>query len=189
MFTLPLYVTTCFAPFIFSLLTLCHLVRLSSFVCIFASLFACSCVRLCVLVCVIKLNSYLQSHAGSHLSLYTRSQVPFKNFAWFCMCRLYSNLMELRTPKSKPTFVLLGHLFLFVCLITSLFAPLYAFFPCLPFCVLSLFLCYLFYVSTGFVFSLLLHVHAWSEDTTSNMQAKKGKNVSKQSKSKKGNDQ
>ena len=97
--------------------------------------------------------------------------------------------------KSKPTFVLLGHPFLLVCLITCLFAPLCAFFPCLHvLCVclvLSLFLCYLFCLSAGFVLFiyLLLHVHVWSEGTTSKVQAKKGKNASKRGKPKKGNDQ
>ena len=77
--------------------------------------------------------------------------------------------------KSKLTFVLLGHPFLLVCLITCLFAPLCAFFPCLSvLCVclmLSLFLCYLFCLFASFVFFfiyfLLLHVHIWSEGTTS----------------------
>ena len=67
--------------------------------------------------------------------------------------------------KSKPTFFLLRHPFLFSCLITCL----------LPLCVLPLFLCYLFCLSTGFVFSLLLHVHAWSNDATSKCKFKRSK--------------
>ena len=62
--------------------------------------------------------------------------------------------------KSKLTFVLLGHPFLLVCLITCLFAPLCAFFPCLSvLCVclmLSLFLCYLFCLFASFVFFLFI---------------------------------
>ena len=62
--------------------------------------------------------------------------------------------------QSKPTFVLLRHPLLLVCLITCLFVPLSAFFPCLlVLCVclvLSLFLCYLFGLFVGFVFSLFV---------------------------------
>ena len=132
MFTLPLCVITCFAFFILAMLALCHIVWFSSFFCIFASLFICSCMHHCVLVCVIKLSSYVQSHAGSIPSLYTRSRVPFGNFAWWYVCRSYSKIMELWTPiqtyicPSRTSFLVF------------LFTPWYVPFPCLPICVLSL---------------------------------------------------
>ena len=81
--------------------------------------------------------------------------------------------------KYKPTFFLLGHLFLLFCLITCLFTPFSAFFPCLALCVLSLFLCFLFCLYAGLVFLLRLHVHTWSKDATSKMQAENGQNASK----------
>ena len=72
---------TCLASFMLDMLVLCHLAWLSLFVCIFCILVICSCMCLCVLVYVIKLSSYLQSHVGSHPSLYMRSRVPFGNFS------------------------------------------------------------------------------------------------------------
>ena len=45
------------------------------------------------------------------------------------VCHLYSNTMELWTPNPIPHLSFQDTLF---CMITCLFAPLYAFFPCLP---------------------------------------------------------
>ena len=54
---------------------------------------------------------------------------------------------------------------LFVCFLST--------FACLASLLsVSLFLCYLFCLSVGFVFLVYLHVHVWSVNTTSKMQAK-----------------
>ena len=85
-----------------ALLALCHLVWSPYFDCIFASLLTCSCMCLWLFVCVIKHHCYFWFHAGSHPSLYTKSRVPFRNCAWWHMCHLYSNIMDLRTPNPNP---------------------------------------------------------------------------------------
>ena len=59
-------------------------------------------------------------------------------------------------------------------------------FPCLPFIVLSLLLCYHFCLSANFVFFLLFHVYTWSKGVTSKMQDKKDKNTSKKTQAQKG---
>ena len=73
MFTLPLYVITCFASFILAMLALCHLVWLSSFVCIFASLFICSCMRV---VCLFVSSSLVPTYnlVQVHSHLYTQDR-------------------------------------------------------------------------------------------------------------------
>ena len=98
--------------------------------------------------------------------------------------------------KSKPTFVLpgnrllLNNMFIFI---TCLFAPL-----CVCVCVFFSFClfallcatfvsCYLFCLSVGLMFLFLLHVHAWSEGTTSEMESKKGEMQAKRCKPKLGN--
>ena len=58
-------------------------------------------------------------------------------------------------------------------------------FACLSFCVLPL----VFVISFACLlalFSLSLHVHAWSKGVTSKMQAKKGKNASKKTQAQRG---
>ena len=113
-----------------ALLALCHPF---GFLCFFAFLHACLDVRAWVLVLayVIKPNSYYPVLVHTRL-WYTRPQVPFRKFAWWHVCHLYSNSMELWDTRSKPTFVILWHPFLFdnmfvcpfVCL-TCLFSPVW----------------------------------------------------------------
>ena len=137
---------TCLASFMLDMLVLCHLAWLSLFVCIFCILVICSCMCLCVLVYVIKLSSYLQSHVGSHPSLYMRSWVPFGNFSWW---HVSSVLQYNRTTntKSKPTFFLLRHPF-FVFLFDNMFvAPLCASFVSLLSLLLVYWLCVFFVVA------------------------------------------
>ena len=161
---------------------------------LFAPLLTCSCMCLCVLVCVIKDSSYPQSCAGSHSSLYMRSQVPFRNFAWWYTCRPYSYLVDLWISNPNPHLSFEDTLScLFVCLITCLFAPFHASFPLLAChaCLLSAFYTCLFisfFLSLALRFHCLLHVYTWSTNTTYKMQAKKCKNTSKMIKLKKGND-
>ena len=126
---------------------------------LFAPLLTCSCMCLCVLVCVIKDSSYPQSCAGSHSSLYMRSQVPFRNFAWWYTCRPYSNLVDLWISNPNPHLSFEDTLAcLFVCLITCLFAPFHASFPLLAChaCLLSAFYTCLF---ISFSYLLVLHFH------------------------------
>ena len=83
--------------------------------------------------------------------------------------------------KSKPTFFHLRHPFLFLCLITCLFAPLHASFPLLACLVCFLSASYTCFFAISFAcllalgFLCLLHVHAWSIDTNSKTKAQKGK--------------
>ena len=85
----------CFFLCLLALLALCHLLWCPCFylhLCSFVYMFMHVSMRACF---VIKHRSYPWSRAGSHLSLYTRSQVLFRNFAWWHRCRLYSNIMDL----------------------------------------------------------------------------------------------
>ena len=145
--------------FSFFMLALGHLVWV--FLPLFPSLHLCllidACV--CVLICVIKHSSYLW-FLWVHTRLWTRDLESFlgtlHDGTRASVLQYYGSM----DTKSKLAIVLLGHLLLFDCLITYLFAPLYSFFPCLLvlyIClVLSLFLCYLFCLSVAFVFSLFV---------------------------------
>ena len=134
---------------------------------------------LCLFVDVIKHRSYLWFCVGSHSSLYMKSLVPFRSFAWWHMCRLYSNLMDLRTPNPNPHLSLKDtfSVFFFACLITcflwflfihmfSLFANMLVYFHC-PFLLL---LC----MFAGFVFCLFIaRMHeAWAHLLNASKRAK-----------------
>ena len=160
MFSSPLCVITCSTPFMLALLGLDHLVWLSLFclhLCIFIYLFmyVSSCACLC------HQAQFLPITSCQFTPIFVRQILsPFQelcSMAQISSVLQYNGTMDI---KSKPTFVLLGHPLLLVCLITCLFAPLSTFFPCLlVLCVclvLSLFLCYLFGLSAGFVFSLFV---------------------------------
>ena len=167
MLAFPLCVITCL------LCLLCA--TLFGFLCFLASLnplFIYSCMHLCVLVCVIKFSSYLMISCGfTHVFLHEVSN-PFQELLLMShVCHLYSNTMELWTPNPIPHLSFQDTLF---CMITCLFAPLYAFFPCLPLYALPLFLCYHFACLLA-QFSLLLQVPTWSEGATSKMQARRRK--------------
>ena len=125
--------STCFVPSCLAFFSLFSSVH---------PLFICLCMCPCVLVHVIKLSSYL--------SLYTRSRVPFRNFAWWHICCLYSNMMETSIwwnygHQIQTYIFFLGHLFLLenmsvwqhACLIICLFAPLWAIFCLLVFFLLA----------------------------------------------------
>ena len=107
-----------------------------AFVCILASLFTCSCMCLCMFSCATKHSSYLLFHAGLHPSLYTKSRVLFRNFAWWHICCMYFNLMDLWKPHPNPhlsfedTLYLLACSCFFTCFF-PLFACLHVFFPLL----------------------------------------------------------
>ena len=76
-----------------------------------------------LLACVIKPNSYYLMGVHTYL-WYMRPRVPFRNFAWqHVLSILQSN--GIMDTQSKPTFVLLGHLFFFffiICLFTLSYA-------------------------------------------------------------------
>ena len=176
-----------------TILALCHLVWLSLFVCILTSLRTCSCMCLCVLVVSLSL---VPTYDFVHTCLCTQNP---KSFSELCLIPHVPSVLQSNgtiDTKSKPTFVLLGHPFLFVHLITCLFPPLCAFFPF--FALFLLFACY--HVSFPFpvsfhlliswlCFLFLLHVHTWSKGTTSKNASKKGKMQARRHKPKKGNDQ
>lgn len=158
--------------------------------------FPCFCVHLSIFVYVfmhVSLLAYLCHQikllliisCGFTLIFVHEISSPYRSFVWWHMCRMYSNQMELRTLNTNP------HLSFGTPFLVCLFTPLYAFFFFFLLVSMSLFLSlFVFpYLSASFVFSLLLHVHAWSVSTNSKMQTKMGKNASKKSKPKKGNDQ
>ena len=129
-FSFALYEMTRFTSFVLAMLALWHLVWVSLL--LFASFHLCFHLYACVLVCVIKHNPYLLFCASSHPSLYTKSQVPFRNFFWWYMSHLYSNKMEpqTRNPNSHMSF----QNTLFCLLVCSLACFLYLFANILVFC-------------------------------------------------------
>ena len=193
MISSPLCVITCFSSF--CAYYACFVPPCSgffAFVCIFAYLFMCSCLCLCV---------WLFRHQSQSLPTISCRFTSFfvqeilSPFQEVCLMTNVSSILQSNgttDTKSKPTFVLRGHLLLFAFLITCLPIPLHASFPlltCLA-CLLSDFytcLFIFFYCPLVLCFLCLLQVHAQSMGTTSKMQAKQGKNASKRSKPKKGN--
>ena len=201
MFSFPLCMITCFVAFVLAMLALCHLVWLSlfflhlgNFVYLFMHVTLCACFCYQALFLPTIMCRFTLVFVHEILS-------PF----WeLCLMAHMSSILQSNgttDTKSKPTFVLLGHPFLFACLkiscsllcmlsffcllvCMSLFLSLFILFVCF---VLYLFLCYLFCLFASFVFSLMLHVQARSEGVTSKMQDEKGKNTSKGCKPKKGN--
>ena len=157
-----------------------------------------------------------QSNLSQYPSFVHKILSPFWELCLMAhVCRPYSNIMELWTsiqthicPSRTLFFVCLFDnmlvcpfvcyplfvcpfvcYFLFVfplCALLCLFAPLCAMFSLFSLCVLSLLLCLFFGLPVGFVFLLLLHVHAWSKGATSKKQARKGKNASKKMQAQKG---
>ena len=93
-FLLHMYLSNC--NDMLTLLALCHPFGSP---CLFVSLHACLHVNAWVLVLafVIKRNSYHLMRVHTR-PWYTKPWVLFRNFAWWHVCRPYSNLMELWTP-------------------------------------------------------------------------------------------
>ena len=179
MFSSPICLITCLASFVLAMLALCHLVWLFFFfVCIVASMFTCSCMCLCVLVYVINPSSYLWFCAGSHPSLYMKSQVPLRSFAWWHTYRLYSNLMELWIPN--PNLLCPSRTSHLVCLFdTCLFDNMFLcpfvcslLFVHLLASILSFLCLFSFTILLDLCFVCLLQEYAWSKGMTSKMQAK-----------------
>ena len=110
----PCFVPSCLAFFVlFESWHLCLLVHACVFLCLFVSL------------SLVPTYDFVQVH--------TRlcTQNP-KSFSKHCLIPHVSSVLQSNgttDTKSKSTFVLLGHPFLFVRLITCLFAPLCVFFP------------------------------------------------------------
>ena len=176
MFTLPLCVITCFASFVLVPCALCHLIWLS-FLC-FHPCILCLYANACVLVCLFMSSSLV------HTCLYTRdpesllgtlldgTHVVCTPIWWKLQYDGNFNMMELWTPNPNLYFLSRTPFFAWkhICLTTCLFDNM---FVC-PFMGYILFAClFSFGLFVGFVFLLLLHVHAWSEGVTSKMQAKK----------------
>ena len=132
-FSSPLCVIT-------SSLSLCLLwATLCGFCCLFfPSLHLCLLVYACVfvLICVIKHSSYLWFCVGLHPSLNMRSQVPFRNFAWWHMCLctpilwLYGHQIQTYIcPSRTPSLV---------CLFDNMFVCSFVFFLSLSTCLACL---------------------------------------------------
>ena len=127
------------------------------------SLYACSCHQALFLLII---------SCGFALVFVHKISSPFRKL---CLVAHVSSILQYNGTldiKSKPTFVLLGHpLFLYNMLVCPFVCLL------LLVCPFVCFLCF-FVISFAYLlalFSLLLHVHAWSEGATSKMQAKNGK--------------
>ena len=162
MFTLPLCVITCFAFFVLVLRALCHLVWLS-LLC-FHPCILCLYAYACVLVCLFMSSSLVYTR------LYTRDLESLLGTLLngthvVCTPIWWKLQYDLHFPFRTPFFA-----WKHVCLTTCLFDNMFV----------CPFMCYIFFARlfsfglfVGFVFLLLLHVHAWSEGVTSKMQAKK----------------